>query len=159
MRRARISAAGLTYGTHFHLLMDQLTRTPPTAKPQLQRVLGVPDAEFEMLWRETQNLLTDAAYRRYFDPAAYVRAANELPFVTDTGEHLRIDRLVEFADEVCVLDYKTGTQAGVDDALLAEYRIQVSGYCRHMARAFPGKRVHGVIIFAGGGSVTIAAPE
>ena len=159
VRRARISAAGLTYGTHFHLLMDQLTRTPPTAKPQLQRVLGVPDAEFEVLWRETQNLLTDAAYRRYFDPAAYVRAANELPFVTDTGEHLRIDRLVEFADEVCVLDYKTGAQSGVDDALLADYRIQISGYCRHMARAFPGKRVHGVIIFAGGGCVTITAPE
>ena len=156
-RRTRIDNEGLRYGTQFHALMDQLTRAARPTRTDMQRGLNVPDVEFEPLWRDAQGVLQHENYRRYFAADSYVRAANEVPLITEHGDSLRIDRLVEFADEVCVLDYKTGTLASVEAPLLAEYQAQVRTYCGHMASAFTGKRVDGLIIFAGGGSVTVAA--
>jgi hypothetical protein len=54
-----------------------------------------------------------------------------------------------------VLDYKTGALDAADAALLTDYRTQVAEYCRQMTSAFPGKRIHGLIIFAGGGCVAV----
>jgi ATP-dependent helicase/nuclease subunit A len=156
---ASVQGTGVHYGAQFHWLMEHLTTSPQPARREIQRALGLAEAAFEPLWRDARRVLDDANYRRYFDAGSYMGATNEVPFVTEGGEQMRIDRLVEFADEVCVLDYKTGTLAAVAPPLLAEYQTQVGVYCRHMANAFHGKRVHGLIIFAGGGSVTVAANE
>ena len=156
-RVAAVAGAGLRYGAQFHLIMDRLTAGHTVDAEALRRELALPREAFDAMWRDTQRLIGAPEYHRYFDAATYVRAANEMSFVTGSGDTPRIDRLVEFADEVCVLDYKTGTLAGVEPPLLAEYRAQVGAYCGHMARAFPGKRVSGIIIFAGGGSVTVSA--
>ena len=158
IRRAPLDGQGLRYGTQFHALMEQLTRSPLPSRADLQRLFGLTDAEFEPLWNDAQRVLGAPEYQRYFAAGANLRASNELAFATGAGENLRIDRLVEFDDEVCVLDYKTGTLTGVDQALLAEYRAQVGAYCVHMTHAFPAKRVHGLIIFAGGGNVAVTAP-
>ena len=60
----------------------------------------------------------------------------------DAGEDL-----VEFDDEVWVLDYKS---SGSDTPRLPEYRAQVAGYCRALAGAFPGCVVRGALLFADG---------
>jgi len=158
-RREQAVGAGLGYGTQFHLLMEYLTGESAPDRKSLQRLLGTSDMEFHALWQHAQRLLTDAQLRRYFDASRFVRAANEVPIISDTGDTLRIDRLVEFADEVCVLDYKTGALDGVAPELLAQYRAQVGAYCVHMALAFPGRRVSGVIIFTGGGIVSVSGRE
>jgi ATP-dependent helicase/nuclease subunit A len=156
-RRVSLDGQGLRYGTQFHVLMEQLTQLPVPSRAELQRLSGLSDAEFDPLWNDTQRVLGAPEYRRYFAAGAHLRASNELPLAAETGEILRIDRLVEFGDEVCVLDYKTGSLTGTDDVLLAAYRAQVGAYCVHMARAFPAQRVHGLIIFAGGGNVAVTA--
>jgi len=148
---------GMRYGTQFHALMERLTDGSAAARAVLQRALDVDDAMFEALWRDARSILDHPDYRRYFDSGAFIAATNEVSLATDGGAILRIDRLVEFADEVCVLDYKTGALDAADAALLAEYRAQVGAYCRQMTAAFPAKRVHGLIIFAGGGHVAVAA--
>jgi ATP-dependent helicase/nuclease subunit A len=158
-RREQAAGAGLGYGTQFHLLMEHLTGEPASDRASLQRMLGADDMEFHALWQDAQRLLTDEQLSRYFDVSRFVRAANEVPLVSDTGDTLRIDRLVEFADEVCVLDYKTGALDGVAPELLAQYRAQVGVYCVHMALAFPGRQVSGVIIFTGGGIVSVSGRE
>ena len=156
-RVAAISGEGLRYGTQFHRIMERLTAAaaPVPSAQALQRELALPQAAFDALWRDAQRLLGAPEYRRYFDSTVYVRAANEVSFVTDAGDTPRIDRLVEFADAVWVLDYKTGALQDVMPALLAEYRAQVGVYCRHVARAFPGKAVQGLILFAAGGSDSV----
>jgi ATP-dependent helicase/nuclease subunit A len=156
-RATAAESAGMYYGTQFHLLMEQLTKLPQPSRAEIQRALGLIDSEFEPLWRDARQVLDDAHYHRYFDARTYTRAANEVPFVTDDGNYLRVDRLVEFAGEVCILDYKTGALVGTEASLLDEYRAQVGLYCRHMARAFAGKRVQGLIIFANGGSIAVTA--
>ena len=60
------------------------------------------------MWGSAQRLLSDATLARFFDPAQYVRAVNEVAYVTASGEVRRIDRLVESEYEMWVLDYKTG---------------------------------------------------
>jgi ATP-dependent helicase/nuclease subunit A len=57
----------------------------------------------------------------------------------------RIDRLVEFADGLWVLDYKS---SGSDTSRIADYRTQVAAYCRMVAAAYPGRVVHGALLFA-----------
>ncbi len=152
------TGAGLRYGTQFHRIMDRLTAggAVPSAEA-LRRELELPRAIFDALWRDAQRLLAAPEYRRYFDATAYARATNEVSFVTSAGETPRMDRLVEFADAVWVLDYKTGALQAVAPALLAEYRAQVSEYCVKVTHAFPGKTVHGLILFAAGGSDSIPA--
>lgn len=166
-RTAALTSAGqraaMGYGTQFHLVMDRLTRDSAGREGNapdvdaLRRELALPREAFEALWRDAQRLLNTVEYRRYFDTGWYISAANEMPMVTTSGEILRIDRLVEFAESVSVLDYKTGQRDTTDAVLLADYKKQVAAYCRCVSKAFPGRPVEGLIIFAGGGSVTIPA--
>jgi ATP-dependent helicase/nuclease subunit A len=155
MVAAQDARDGMQYGTRFHALMERLTEGPTAARSALQRALGVDGALFDALWRDAHAILDHPEYRRYFDGSTFASASNEVSLATDSGATLRIDRLVEFADEVCVLDYKTGALDAADAALLTEYRAQVAEYCRQMTSAFPGKRIHGLIIFAGGGCVAV----
>jgi ATP-dependent helicase/nuclease subunit A len=61
----------------------------------------------------------------------------------------RIDRLVEFSDELWVLDYKTG-RPPKDPDLKLQYAAQIREYCDAMQAAFPGKPVKGLLVFADG---------
>jgi ATP-dependent helicase/nuclease subunit A len=61
------------------------------------------------------------------------------------GALLRIDRLVEFDDGLWVLDYKSSGRA---TPRLADYQAQVANYCRVVAAAYPGREVHGALLFA-----------
>ena len=68
-----------------------------------------------------------------------------MPYINAKGELKRIDRLVEFDDEVWVLDYKLGDS---EDA--ARYRAQMQEYRAAMQSVYAGKRVHCALLFAGG---------
>jgi ATP-dependent helicase/nuclease subunit A len=68
----------------------------------------------------------------------------------ETGEVRRVDRLVEFDDEMWVLDYKTGDSRSVDPLLLEQYRAQVAEYCAAMRRLYARRQVNGAIVFADG---------
>lgn len=154
-RRTRDAGAGAQRGTQFHALMELLTQTPRAGRAAIQRMLNVPDDVFDVLWRDAGRVLAEPQYQRYFDVAQYVSAANEVPLVNDRGEGMRIDRLVEFADEVVVLDYKTGAMQSVNAALADDYRAQVHEYCVHISQAMSAKRVRGLILFTGGGSIEV----
>jgi ATP-dependent helicase/nuclease subunit A len=95
--------------------------------------------------------------RRFFDSRQYIRAFNELPLVEEGGAVRRIDRLVEFADEVWVIDYKTG---GADPRMESEfdtaYRDQVGAYCRSIQSVYPARRIRGALVFADGEIVEVS---
>jgi ATP-dependent helicase/nuclease subunit A len=64
-----------------------------------------------------------------------------MPYVDAHGELKRIDRLVEFADEVWVLDYKSGTDAS---------HAQVREYREAMRAIYAKKKVRCGLLFADG---------
>ncbi|OGS92803.1 MAG: hypothetical protein A2X75_01205 [Gallionellales bacterium GWE2_58_10] len=133
--------------THFPLPSGEGLRVGEQAanKNDLQHRLAIPSAEIEPLWQQAQHLLTSPQLARFFDAMQYRSASNEMPYVNARGELKRIDRLVEFDDEVWVLDYKLG---GSEDA--ARYRAQMQEYRTAMQTVYAGKTVRCALLFADG---------
>jgi ATP-dependent helicase/nuclease subunit A len=145
------------YGTQFHALMERLTGGAPAGRDAVLRELGLSEREFAPLWEQAQRVLAAPGLARFFDPGQFKRAANEVSYMIETGEVRRIDRLVEFNDEMWVLDYKTGDARSVDPLLLEQYRAQVAEYCAAMRRLHARGPVSGAIVFADGEMLVVQA--
>ena len=145
---------GTRYGVAFHRVMEKLTTGAPL-DDALRRTLGLRPAEWTALVEQAHQLVARPDLQRYFDATRYGRATNEVPYADATGAVRRIDRLVEFDDEVWVLDYKTGS-SDLPATLAEAYREQLGAYCAAAATLFPGKRVQGLLIFTDGACVKIS---
>ena len=114
-------------------------------REELQARCGIPPGEMDSLWQHARHLLVLPQLQRFFDPQCYRDACNEIPYVNARGELKRIDRLVEFDDEVWVLDYKTGAVPDV-----APYRTQMREYRAAMQAVYAGKTVRCALLFGDG---------
>ncbi len=145
-------------GIWLHALLQYLTppspalsRTPPPwgeglgEREALQQRLGIPSDEMEPLWQQAQALLASPQLACFFDAKQYRNACNEIPYVNAIGELKRIDRLVEFNNEVWVLDYKLG-----DSEDVARYRAQMQEYRNAMQSVYAGKSVRCALLFGDG---------
>jgi ATP-dependent helicase/nuclease subunit A len=112
---------------------------------ELQQRLSIPSSEMESLWQQAQHLLTLPQLARFYDAQQYCSACNEMPYINAKGELKRIDRLVEFDEEVWVLDYKLGDS---EDA--GRYRAQMEEYRTAMQSVCAGKTVRCALVFADG---------
>ncbi len=152
-RLRELESPAMRHGTLLHRLLEQLA---PPARPQdkirLRQEFAMSEDAFDNLWREAQAILTAPHLARFFDPRHYQRAWNELPFLTASGDFLRIDRLVEFDTAVWILDYKSTESASA--ATLAQaakpHQVQLKNYLAAMRALFPGKQINGGLIFSGG---------
>ena len=136
-------------GIALHRLLEVLGRgTDGLNEFALRRELKLDAQTFVALAEEARHLITQPALARFFDPRQFLRAENELAFVNQDGEIGRIDRLVEFREEVWILDYKMGEAAS--PSRIAAYRSQLATYRQAMAPLFPGKAVRTAVIFADG---------
>jgi ATP-dependent helicase/nuclease subunit A len=142
-RAARLTAQQQR-GIWLHALLQHLTEGA-TDMTELQQRFAIPTAEIEPLWQQAQGLLSVPQLARFFDPAQHRAAYNEMPYVDAQGELKRIDRLVEFDDEVWVLDYKLG-----DAAEAARYRAQMEEYRAAMRAVYAGRTVRCALVFANG---------
>jgi ATP-dependent helicase/nuclease subunit A len=149
VRREVVTGRGQRYGTHFHGLLERLTSSRAARREAIQHELGLSDREFEPMWQGAQRLLADPALARFFDDTKYVRAANEVAYVTSSGEVRRIDRLVELEAEVWVLDYKTGAPPAGGE-LLAQYDAQLEEYRATVSAMMPAKAVRAMLLFSNG---------
>ena len=146
---------GVEYGLAFHRLMERLATAGAADADALARELELPRSDVEVLLRQAKEMLARPDLTAYFDPAQYVRALNEVPYVDASGELRRIDRLVETKEAVWVLDYKTGV-APDGGRLMADYEAQILSYCHAVAKLYPGRQVRGLLLFAGGGQREVA---
>lgn len=153
-QRAQIvETPAMRHGTLLHRLLEQLTPPAPAKnKARLQQEWSIAPESFETLWREAQAILNAPTLLRFFDPAHYSRAWNELPYLSAKGDFLRIDRLVEFENEIWVLDYKSTESP--NEATLSQaakpHRAQLKNYMGAMQTLFSGKQIKGGVIFKGG---------
>jgi len=143
-KRSARNTAQQQRGIWLHALLQHLT-DGTADKTELQQRLIIPAEEMESLWLQAHHLLAMPQLARFFDARNYQRACNEIPYVNASGELRRIDRLVEFKDEVWVLDYKLST--GEDSA---RYRAQMREYKTAMQAVFAGKTVRCALVFADG---------
>ena len=152
-KRAARNTAQQQRGIWLHALLQHLTTESP--RPQagegqggrevLQHRLAIPAEEIEPLWQQAQHLLASPQLTRFFDARQYRAACNEMSYVNAQGELKRIDRLVEFDDEVWVLDYKLG-----DSGDASRYRAQMQEYRAAMQAVYASKTVRCALLFADG---------
>lgn len=126
------------YGIMLHALLEALAPpSTPRERDELFKQIGGSAQEFEQAWQQTQKILSAPNLARFFQSQHYLRAHNELAFYDEHNSARRIDRLVEYADEVWLLDYKAVSASSEDETdVAARYAAQMSLYRNAMARAF-----------------------
>ncbi len=141
-------------GVWLHGLLQYLAVPDAALREDLQQELRIklriPSAQMPVLWQQAQDVLNAPDLARFFDAQYYRAASNELSYVNKAGQLRRIDRLVEFEDEVWVLDYKTGVNTDLQShkAQLEEYRVAMQG-------VHPHKAVRCALIFVDGKLVEV----
>lgn len=141
--RRRTPDEAARFGILLHALLERRSEGEEAAGWWTKR--GFDDNEYRRVVPVAERILAADALRQFFDPARYARAWNEVELTSVTGDLQRIDRLVEFASSVWVLDYKS---SGADTVRLQDYQTQISSYCRSVEAIFPGRNVHGILIFS-----------
>ena len=146
--RRENAGAGMDYGRQLHAALDWLSDGRSVERPPP----GIPASLWPDLRATASRLIEAPELRRFFDPAQYLRALNEIEFALPDGRVGRIDRLVETAEGWWVLDYKSGRP---DAGLLAAYRAQLEDYRAALTSLFPGRPVRCGLVFADGGWLEI----
>jgi ATP-dependent helicase/nuclease subunit A len=133
---------------HAYLELATLDRSAANLRA---RVGARDDDEFARVRVAAERCLANPEVRRFFDPALYVRARNEVEYLDAEGERRRIDRLVEFEEDIWVLDYKTGGLDEPDPARRGQAHLdQLRAYARAMTLAHAGKPARAGLIFTDG---------
>lgn len=126
------------WGTGLHAWLESLANgEPPPPRPA-----GLEVARWAELEGIARSLVASDGLQRFFVPALHRWSASEVEFVLPDGSLGRIDRLVEFDDEIWVLDYKSGRSA----AHAARYAEQLDQYVRAVSAIRPGKPVRAALI-------------
>lgn len=155
-------AAAAAHGELVHALLERVTRYPEAfgALPDLPTVMrwfpltgaGAPQArerwqaQAEAAVADVRTMLTAPALRPLFFPEAALSSRNEVELYDARGRLLRIDRLVEFADRVVVIDYKLRLLPQEH----AAYGAQLARYVAAVGPMFPGKRIEAGVATAAG---------
>lgn len=137
-RRNARDTEGQRYGRHWHAVLDALTsaRAP-------QRPAGLPSASWQALRARAQALIAHPELAMFFSAEQYAAAHNEVEFALPDGTIGRIDRLVEHADALWVLDYKTGAP---DTVALDTYAAQLTRYRQALAQIRPDKPIRAALL-------------
>jgi ATP-dependent helicase/nuclease subunit A len=99
----------------------------------------------EVVREQALAILSQPELERFYNPAKYRAARNEIDVVTGVGL-VRFDRLVIFDEEVWILDYKRN----VLDSERAAYRLQLDGYRAAARLVFPGKTIRSALVTSDG---------
>ncbi|MBT9589370.1 MAG: UvrD-helicase domain-containing protein [Thiobacillus sp.] len=139
-------------GELFHACLEH--HAPPGVPRDLSELatrLGVA-GELKRIDSAARALLAQPHLARFFDPAQYQSAHNELALLDAGGRTQRLDRVVEFDDAVWVIDYKTGDDSlGLSDVNLSErHRAQLSNYQTLLTGLYPDKPIHAALLLADG---------
>jgi len=139
-------------GELFHACLE--THAPPGAArdlPALAARLGLA-ADLPAIEAAARALIGQAALAHLFDPAQYRRARNELALIDGEGRLHRVDRVVEHADAIWLIDYKTGeeSRAETDADLAARHRPQLAAYHDLVAALWPGRTIRAALLLADG---------
>jgi len=145
------SSDAIAEGVALHALLERITHEPrswpvslPDA-PHIARWLPCSLSLAMVVREQADKILTQAALERFFNPALYRHARNEMEIVSAAGV-LRCDRVVVFDDEVWVLDYKRNLL----DSERSAYATQLAGYRAALAAVYVDRRIRTALITADG---------
>ena len=137
-------------GIALHAMLERVTqaRLWPISLPEtdvIARWLPCRLALAATIRMQAQMILMQPHLERFFNPAIYQAAHNEIEVMVDS-QLLRFDRLVVFDDSVWILDYKRQLL----DSERAAYRAQLRRYQSAAAVLFPQKQAKAGLITSDG---------
>ncbi|MCS6764778.1 MAG: UvrD-helicase domain-containing protein [Candidatus Protistobacter heckmanni] len=146
-------------GVLMHRLLERLTPAPDPAAalPDTAALARWLDAPPQRCVRAAAALriLQSPACRRAFDPKQYLQAWNERELITADEKLMRLDRLVEFEDELLVVDYKLTLGPNNREG----YAAQLRGYIEAISAIRTDKPVRAAIVTADGDWVDLEDME
>ncbi len=148
---AAFSTEAQLEGLALHSLMERLTTEWPVVIPpaaQIAQWLPCTAANSEVIRRQAQTILSSAQLERFFNPALFLFARNEMDVLID-GRLLRLDRVVVFEHEVWVLDFKRQLL----DLERAEYEAQLQQYCAALQGIYRQQKIYAGLILTDGNLV------
>jgi ATP-dependent helicase/nuclease subunit A len=151
----RIAGETTSEGIVLHGLLERITQSGhwPAQIPSPETVSHWLQCSHELAAQACERaaaILSQPELERFFNPAHFQAAHNELDVITPAGLG-RIDRLVVFDNEVWILDYKRQALASER----AAHAAQLAGY-RNAARAiYAGRNVRTALVTAEGRLVEI----
>jgi ATP-dependent helicase/nuclease subunit A len=145
-----LESAAIEEGVALHALLERVTQAgswPPSLPEPAAIARWLPCARTlaATVRVQTAAILTEPSLERFFNPALYRQAHNELEVVSD-GETLRFDRIVMFDDAIWILDYKRSFL----EAERTDYTAQLARYRLAAESIFPGKPLKTALITADG---------
>jgi ATP-dependent helicase/nuclease subunit A len=151
-------------GIRLHALFERLPAVAPerraaAADAWLEQSEGVADANERMaLVDDALTVIEDPSFAPIFGPDALA----ETPLAGVVGEHVvsgTMDRLLISADEVLVVDFKTGRRVPACAEALSEHHIaQMAAYVAALQGIFPDKAVRAALLYTSGPKL-IALPQ
>ena len=150
MPSGQYSNDAIEEGIALHALLERVTHAsswPPVLPDAavIARWLPCPRPLAATIRAQAENILCQATLERFFNPAIYCHARNEMELVGGRTV-LRCDRVVVFDQEVWVLDYKRNLL----DIERNAYAAQLAGYREALGAVFVDKAVKTAIITTDG---------
>ena len=147
---AQAVSAAIDEGIALHALLERLTQAHawPIVVPAAQTIaqwLPCAAALAAVVRAQAVTILAQPALERFYNPALYRLAHNELEVMAEQGM-LRFDRVVVFEDAVWILDYKRNLL----DSERADYEAQLASYRAAVQTVFFGKSLKTALITADG---------
>lgn len=142
------SSAEIEEGIALHALMERLTQHWPIQRYDAAAVakwLPCTREMAEVVRVQAEAILGQSELSRFFDPAQYRFARNEMEIVSSAGV-ARFDRVVMFDDELWILDYKRN----LFDSERAAYTAQLARYRIAAQDVFPGLKIRTALITVDG---------
>lgn len=149
-------------GIALHSLMERLTDS--STHPSASWPISIPDVPAIAQWlpcslslaqvihAQAQAILHNAELERFFNPAHFRFARNELEIVTN-NKKMRLDRVVVFDDAVWVLDFKRQ----LSDMKREEYQRQLDEYGTALRQIYNQEKICTGLILADGNLVELAS--
>jgi RecB family exonuclease len=143
-----LAAAERRRGELIHDVFSRVAATVPDTeqlralirKAKAETGIDYPDNEIVVA---VQAVLGNPKVARFFGEREGRMVFTEKEMVDRTGRLLRVDRLVIDHDAVTVLDFKTGSDAGVSE----RHAEQVRHYLSVAEALYPGKAVRGLLVY------------
>jgi ATP-dependent helicase/nuclease subunit A len=142
-------------GTLIHSLFERLPgveepRRMAAALRWLEHSAGVAEAdERQRIAELVCSIVGDPRFSDLFGPDSLAEAPIAAALPDGRVIAGTVDRLLVRAEEVAVIDYKTGRVPESEADIPPAHRAQMSAYCDALAVIFPGRRVRASLLYTG----------
>ncbi|MDA0237123.1 MAG: UvrD-helicase domain-containing protein [Proteobacteria bacterium] len=130
-RKERCTNSDIEFGILVHKILETITADVDLiSKEATQQLCGASSPNFDAAWDVSLRIVQAPQLKRFFMPGNYLKAMNEVAYVNNDGNIKRIDRLVEFDDELWILDYKISSDQSVhpNHDIQSQYKKQLTQY-------------------------------